>query len=160
VAQFFLEWEMFETKVVEKIKTHILCPILFFRKSCRLWDNVEKCGTARQATDDNILVTWRMCIPCCITKARVTLSEYVTLIAFQRPQWLLKHASVGIAILLLAGRLRIRDSMSGRGKKFFCIPQRRDRPWTPPSLLTNGYQGLYLVGVIKRLRRETDCFFI
>ena len=26
----------------------------FFRKSCRLWDNVEKYGTARQATDDDI----------------------------------------------------------------------------------------------------------
>ena len=23
LAQFFLEWEMFQTKVVEKIKTHI-----------------------------------------------------------------------------------------------------------------------------------------
>ena len=24
LAQFFLEWEMFQTKVVEKIKTHVL----------------------------------------------------------------------------------------------------------------------------------------
>ena len=40
----FLEWEMFQTKVVEKIKIHILCSItFFFRKSRRLWDNVEKC---------------------------------------------------------------------------------------------------------------------
>jgi len=45
---------MFQTKVVEKIKTHILCSITFFRKTCRLWDNVEKkyCR-AGQATDDN-----------------------------------------------------------------------------------------------------------
>ena len=41
LAQFFLEWEMFQTKVVEKIKTHILFSVTFFRKSCRLWDNVE-----------------------------------------------------------------------------------------------------------------------
>jgi hypothetical protein len=27
---------MFQTKVGEKIETHILCPIFFFRKSCRL----------------------------------------------------------------------------------------------------------------------------
>jgi hypothetical protein len=27
----------------------------FFRKSCHLWDNVEKYGRARQATDDNII---------------------------------------------------------------------------------------------------------
>jgi len=26
----FLEWETFRTKVVQKIKTHILCPINFF----------------------------------------------------------------------------------------------------------------------------------
>ena len=25
LAEFFLEWEMFQGKVVEKIKTHILC---------------------------------------------------------------------------------------------------------------------------------------
>jgi len=33
---------MFQTKVVEKIKTHILFSVTIFRKSCRLWDNVEK----------------------------------------------------------------------------------------------------------------------
>ena len=44
---------MFQTKVVEKIKTHILRSTTFFRKSCRLWDNVEKYCTAGQATDDN-----------------------------------------------------------------------------------------------------------
>ena len=54
LAQFFSEWEMFQTKVVEKIKTHILCSVTFFRKSCRLWDNVEKYCTAGQATDDNM----------------------------------------------------------------------------------------------------------
>ena len=32
LAEFFLEWEMFQTKVVEKIKPHILCSITFFRK--------------------------------------------------------------------------------------------------------------------------------
>ena len=55
IAHFFLEWEMFQTKVVEKIKTHILCSVtfFFFRKSCRLWDNVEKYGRAGQATYDN-----------------------------------------------------------------------------------------------------------
>ena len=36
LAQFFLEREMFQTKVVEKIKTHILYSVMFFGKSCRL----------------------------------------------------------------------------------------------------------------------------
>jgi len=30
---------MFQTKVIEKIKTH---NYFSFRKSCRIWDNVEK----------------------------------------------------------------------------------------------------------------------
>ena len=40
LAQFFLQWEMFQIKAVQKINIHILHPITFFRKSCRLWDNV------------------------------------------------------------------------------------------------------------------------
>jgi len=51
LTQFYLEWEMFQTKGVEKIKTHILCLVTLSRKSCRLWDNVEKCCRAEQATD-------------------------------------------------------------------------------------------------------------
>jgi len=33
---------MFQKKVVEKIKTHTKYLITFPRKSCRVWDNVEK----------------------------------------------------------------------------------------------------------------------
>jgi hypothetical protein len=62
----------------------------FFRKSCRLWDNVEKYGRARQATDDNIIR--RMRFACCITKATDTHSQYVILIAFPRQQWLRERA--------------------------------------------------------------------
>jgi hypothetical protein len=50
LSQFFLELKFFETKVVEKIKTHILYPLPFFRKSCRLWDNMEKYYRAWQTT--------------------------------------------------------------------------------------------------------------
>jgi hypothetical protein len=61
IAEFFLEWEMFQTIVVEKIKTHILRSMFFFfLKSCRLWENVEKYGTAGQATGDNILRRMRI----------------------------------------------------------------------------------------------------
>jgi len=40
LAQFFLEWEMFRTKVVEEIKTYVLYLItfFFFRKSWPLWE--------------------------------------------------------------------------------------------------------------------------
>jgi hypothetical protein len=38
---------------------------------CRLWDNVEKHGGARQATDDNIIR--RMRFACGLTKARIQI---------------------------------------------------------------------------------------
>jgi len=41
-------------KVIEKVKTRVLFAKLS-RKSCRLWDNVKKCGRAGQATEDNII---------------------------------------------------------------------------------------------------------
>jgi len=53
LAHFFWEWEMFQTKYVEKIKTRVLCSVTCFRKSRRVWDNVEKYCRAGQATVDN-----------------------------------------------------------------------------------------------------------
>jgi hypothetical protein len=38
---FFSEWEIFQTEVVEEIKTHIVIFIFFCRNSCRLWDSKE-----------------------------------------------------------------------------------------------------------------------
>ena len=54
LAEFVLEWETSHKKAVEKIKTHILCSIIFFRKSDRLWDNVENYDIAGQVTDDGM----------------------------------------------------------------------------------------------------------
>jgi len=50
LAQFFLEWKMFQTNVLEKTKTNILCSVTFFRKSSRFWDNVKKYCKDGQAT--------------------------------------------------------------------------------------------------------------
>jgi len=55
LAEFFVEWEIFQTKFVDKVKTRILCSITFSRISYRLWDNVEKYGRAGQATDGNVI---------------------------------------------------------------------------------------------------------
>ena len=53
LADLFLEWWVFQIKVVEKIKKHILCSVTFFpRKSFRLWDNVEKYGGAKGTADN------------------------------------------------------------------------------------------------------------
>jgi hypothetical protein len=58
-TQFFLEWEIFHTKVVEKAHTHFMFNN-FFWKSCRKWDNVEKYSTAGQTTDDSMAHAHRM----------------------------------------------------------------------------------------------------
>ena len=54
IAQFFLVWEMVQTKVVKEIKTRILCSVTLFQESCPLWDNVEKYCRAGQVTDDSM----------------------------------------------------------------------------------------------------------
>jgi hypothetical protein len=82
---------MFQIQV-EKIKTHFTLNIFFFGKSCRLLDNVEKYGTAGQTTDGNII--WRMRFACWVTKATDTHSEYETLVAFTRQQWLRERALI------------------------------------------------------------------
>jgi hypothetical protein len=73
--QFLLRMRNVSGKFAEEIKTHVLCPTTLSRKSCSLWHNVEKYGTAGQATDDNIIQ--RMRFACWITKATDTHSEYV-----------------------------------------------------------------------------------
>jgi hypothetical protein len=52
----YFTWEMFQTKIVQNMATHILCPITFFfleNLSFSL-DSVEIYSTAGQATDDNM----------------------------------------------------------------------------------------------------------
>ena len=54
IAQFFLEWEIFQTKAVEKIKTHIFCSITFFENRAVYEIMWKKYWRAWQATYDNI----------------------------------------------------------------------------------------------------------
>jgi len=56
LAQLFLQWEMFQTKLVENIKTPVSYSIFFFpaRKSYCSYGNVEKYCRVGQATDDNM----------------------------------------------------------------------------------------------------------
>jgi hypothetical protein len=83
-AQFFLEWEIFRTKVVEEIKTHILCSVTFFFSENRavyeiMWKNTL-------LPEQVPLTTWRMLIPCSITRATDAQSEYVLLTVFPLEQ--------------------------------------------------------------------------
>ena len=90
LAEFFLEWEMFETKVVEKIKTRVFCSVPFSpsenRALCDIkWKNVVKRDRLQMAI-------WRMRIACWIPNATDTQLEYVTIIAFPLQQWLHERA--------------------------------------------------------------------
>jgi hypothetical protein len=42
LAEFFLEWEMFETNVVEEIKTHLLSSINFFSENRVVYEIIWK----------------------------------------------------------------------------------------------------------------------
>jgi hypothetical protein len=79
LVHLFLWWEMSQTNVVEKFETQILCSITMYRKSCRVWDNVEKYGRAGQATHE---ITWRMRIACCVPKTHTLNMLYLLLIHY------------------------------------------------------------------------------
>ena len=66
----------------ENQNTDFVFSKFFCSLSCRLWENAEKCGRARQSTDDNIIR--RMRIACWTSKALDTHSEYVILLVFSK----------------------------------------------------------------------------
>jgi len=82
LSKFFLEWKMFQTKVVEEIKTHILLPITFFNNRAvyeiRWKNNVQRCRPYGG---------W-------IIKVTNTHSQYVILTAFPLQQWLQGRVSM------------------------------------------------------------------
>jgi hypothetical protein len=81
---------MFQANVVQKIKSHFMINKVsfFFRKSCRVGDNVEKhCAAGRPQ-----MTLWFMRNACWIPKATNTHSEYVLRIDFLRQQWLPERA--------------------------------------------------------------------
>jgi hypothetical protein len=76
IVYFFLKWEMFQTKVVEKIKTPSFYSITFFlnRAICEImWKNTVQPGRPH-------LKIWHMRIGCWILKSTNTHSEYVLLL--------------------------------------------------------------------------------
>jgi hypothetical protein len=68
---------MFQTKVVEKIKTHVLYSITFFENGVIykiMWQNIVEPGRLQ-------MTIWHKCIACWIPKSTNTYPEYVILIA-------------------------------------------------------------------------------
>jgi hypothetical protein len=74
---------MFQTNVVQKIKICISYSITFFLKSCRLWDNVEKYGEARRATDDSNTYCFSTTIMVSRTRLNVTLYYTASFVNFK-----------------------------------------------------------------------------
>ena len=89
--KFFLKWQMFQKKVVEEIKTYILCSITPPPLNCDayeiLWKNILEWGRPQ-------MKIWCMCIACWIPKATNTRSQYVILVAFPPQQWLHNCSSI------------------------------------------------------------------
>ena len=73
---------------VEKSKLFSCSKLIYFRKSCRLWDNMGEYYRAKQATNDNII--GRMRNACYITKATNIRPEYETLVSCTQQKWLCK----------------------------------------------------------------------
>jgi hypothetical protein len=69
--------KFFGRKYIEKIKTSFYIKQIFNRELYCLWDNMETCCTAGQATDDNIVKG--ECCECWISKTKKTHPEYVIL---------------------------------------------------------------------------------
>jgi hypothetical protein len=91
LAAIFSEKEIFRTKVVEKIKIHILCSIISFFENHAvyeiMWKNVLE-------TDRPQLTIWRMRFGWWVTKTRDTHSWHIIRIAVPRQQWLRERASM------------------------------------------------------------------
>jgi len=79
---------MFPTKVVEKIKTHILCSRNFVQYHGIyevVWKDIVEMDRQQMTIEYSA---------CAITKATNTHPEYVILTAFPLLQWLHKHTSM------------------------------------------------------------------
>ena len=83
----------FRLKVVEKIKTRILCSItFFFLESLACYEIMWKNSVELDTTDDNIIMLMRFA--CWVPKAANTRLKYVILIDFPLQQLLHERASM------------------------------------------------------------------
>jgi hypothetical protein len=90
IVQCFFEIRNVSDKSSRGNQTYV--QYFFFRKSCHLWDKVEKYDRAREAKEYNII--WRMGIAWWTPKGTNTHSEYVIFVSFIRQQYWHERASM------------------------------------------------------------------
>ena len=119
--------EIFRTKVVEKIETHILCSVTFFSPENRaVYMIILKKNMVEPVRPQMII--WRMRTTCWLPNATDIHSEYVIYFAFPVQQWLHESASMlrytYIACLVIRPPplcLSLTDSIIRTGK-YSCCP--------------------------------------
>jgi len=89
-AQFFLEWEKLQTKVVEKTKTHLMFSNLLKENPAFdeiLWKNTVDSEGAQ-------MTIWHMRISRWVPKTKNTRTEHVIVISFLQQQRLHERTSL------------------------------------------------------------------
>ena len=93
LAKLFLQWETFQTKVVDKSKhTFVFNNGGFFLKKIVHLKIIWKKNIAESGRPQ--MTVWCMRVACWIPKATNTHSKYVIIIAFTLQQWLHEHISM------------------------------------------------------------------
>jgi hypothetical protein len=104
--EFFLEWEIFQTTSLEKIKINVVY-LIFFAENRTFYEITWKIyGTAGKDTGDDIMRPMRFAW--WILKDTDKHSEYAILIAFSLQHWLLEWSSMlhDVFIACLVYRLK------------------------------------------------------
>jgi hypothetical protein len=70
-------------RILETLKTHVLSSVTFFRISCLLWDNVEKCCKACKTTDMILWIRFTCWIPTATNINTNTLFESATILGYK-----------------------------------------------------------------------------
>ena len=99
LTEFFSEWEMFQTKVIQKIKIQTLSSWRFLQKNCTVCEVMWK--SVIQLERPQITI-WSMCIACWIAKVTDTRLEYCCSMAAVVTQMFLNVTFIhSLPILLL-----------------------------------------------------------
>jgi hypothetical protein len=103
LAQLFLEWEMLQTKILEKLETHVLCSVTCILENRAVYEIMWKNVVERVRPQMTI---WRMRIACWIPKATNTHTGCVILNCFSTATVVVRTRS-NVTLLLYINYLYI-----------------------------------------------------